>query len=77
MKRDALNHPKMLDLSSRLDIPRAHAIGIITLLLDFTAQYAAQGDIGKHRNGAIARACEWMANPTSSSLHSWSQAGST
>lgn len=63
MKRDALNHPKMLDLASRLDISRAHAIGIVTLLLDFTAAYAPQGDIGKLRNGAIARACEWMGDP--------------
>lgn len=65
MKRDALNHPKMLDLASRLDISRAQAIGIMTLLFDFTATYAAQGDIGKLRNGAIARACEWMTDADS------------
>jgi len=62
MKRDALNHPKMLDFASRLDIQRSHAIGMLTLLFDFTSQYAPQGDIGKHRDGAIARACEWMGN---------------
>lgn len=63
MKREALNHPKMLDFASRLDIPRAHAVGILTLLFDFTAAYAPQGDIGKHRDGAIARACDWMGCP--------------
>ncbi|MCC7334416.1 MAG: hypothetical protein IT422_04950 [Pirellulaceae bacterium] len=59
MKRDALSHPKMLDLASRLDCSRAQAIGIMTLLFDFAATYAPQGDVGKHRNGAIARACDW------------------
>jgi len=63
MKRDALNHPKMLDLAARLDVNRAQAIGIVTLLFDFTSQYAPQGDVGKHRDGAIARACEWMGSP--------------
>jgi hypothetical protein len=63
MKRDALNHPKMLDLASRLDVTRAQAIGVVTLLFDFTAQYAPQGDIGKHRDGAISRACEWTGSP--------------
>jgi len=59
MKRDALTHPKMLDLASRLNITRAQTIGILTLLFDFTATYATQGDVGKHRDGAIARACDW------------------
>ncbi len=59
MKRDALAHPKMLDLASRLDCSRAQAIGIMTLLFDFAATYAPQGDIGKHKDGSIARACDW------------------
>jgi hypothetical protein len=63
MKRDALSHPKTLELASRLDTSRAHAIGVLTLLWDFCATYTPQGDIGRHRNGAIARACEWMDNP--------------
>jgi hypothetical protein len=63
MKRDAFNHPKTLDLASRLDITRAHAVGILTLLFDFCAMYSAQGDIGKHRNGAITRGCDWAGNP--------------
>lgn len=63
MKREALNHPKMLDLASRLNISRAHTVGILTLLFDFTASYAPQGDVGKHRDGAIARACDWMECP--------------
>ncbi len=63
MKRDAYTHPKTLDLASRLDISRAHAIGLLTLLWDFTAAYAPQGDIGRHRNGAIARACDWTGDP--------------
>lgn len=59
MKREALRHPKMLDLASRLGIDRARAIGIVTLLLDWTADMAPQGDVGKWPDGAIAMACEW------------------
>lgn len=63
MKRDALTHPKTLDLASRLNTTRAHAIGILTLLFDFTAAYSPAGDIGRHRDGAIARACDWTSEP--------------
>ncbi|MBN2296398.1 MAG: hypothetical protein JXM70_28475 [Pirellulales bacterium] len=64
MKRAALTHPKMLDLASKLGIFRFHAIGIITLFLDWTADDAVAGDIGKWPDGAIARACEWHSDAT-------------
>lgn len=63
MKREALRHPKMLDLASRLGIDRARAVGILTLLWDFTADAAAPGHVGKWPDGAIARACEWGTSP--------------
>ncbi len=63
MKREALRHPKMLDLASRLGITRVHAIGIVTTLLDWTANAAPQGNIGKWPDGAIAVACEWPGDP--------------
>jgi hypothetical protein len=63
MKREALNHPKMLDLSARLGISQAQAIGHVTLLINWTADFAIQGDIGKWPNGAIARGAGWDASP--------------
>lgn len=62
MKREALRHPKMLDLASRLGTTRAHCIGMITLLLDWCADVTPQGNIGRWNNGAIAMACEWTAD---------------
>lgn len=63
MKRDALTHPKMHDLASTLGISRAHAVGILTLLWDQCATFTPQGNIGKLRNGAIARGCDWDGDP--------------
>lgn len=62
VKRETHRHPKLLDLMSRLNCSRPAAIGYLTLLWDFTAEYAIQGDIGKHSNGAIARACDYEGN---------------
>lgn len=64
MKRAAYRHPKMLDLASRLAIPRTQAIGIVEVLLDYTAEAAPQGNIGKWPDGAIAEACDWDGDPT-------------
>lgn len=63
MKREALRHPKMLDLAGRLRIPREHAIGIVSTLLDWVADMAPQGDVGKWPDGAIAVACGWSGDP--------------
>lgn len=60
MKRETLRHPKTFDLASRLGIDRARALGILTLLWDFAADSAIQGDVGKWPNGSIARACDWL-----------------
>jgi hypothetical protein len=59
LKREAYKHPKMLDLASRLNCTIAQAIGHVSLLIDWTADYAIQGDVGKWPNGAIARASGW------------------
>lgn len=63
MKRETFRHPKILDLASRLQCSRPEAIGYLTLLWDFTAEYAIQGDIGKHADGAITRACDYHGDP--------------
>ncbi len=58
MKREALKHPKMMDLAWRLQVSRAHAVGILTLLLDWCADVTPQGNIGRWSNGTIAHACD-------------------
>lgn len=63
MKREAINHPKMLDLAARLNIVPAHAVGIITKLLNWCADMTPQGNIGRWPDGAIAVACDWSRDP--------------
>jgi hypothetical protein len=63
MKREAYRHPKMLDLASRLGIPVAFAIGLMCKLLDWAADFAPQGDVGKYSNGTIAMALGWTGDP--------------
>lgn len=64
MKREALNHPKMLDLACRLGIPKEYARGIILTLLDWAADMAPQGNVGKWADGVIAMACGWQGDAT-------------
>lgn len=63
MKLDALEHPKTLDLASRLEASLPATIGHLELLWAFTGKYAPAGDIGRHSDGAIARACHWAGRP--------------
>lgn len=64
MKLDALDHPKTLDLSARLDVSLPTVIGHLELLWAFTAKKAPQGNVGKWPDGSIARACYWEGNPS-------------
>lgn len=59
MKREALRHPKTLDLMARLGINRREAVGLLDLLIDWAIDYAPRGDIGKWSNGVIAGAVDW------------------
>lgn len=63
MKLDALDHPKTLDLAARLKCSLPQAIGHLELLWAWTGKKAAQGNVGKWPNGAIARACFWDGDP--------------
>lgn len=63
MKRETLRHPKTYDLASRLKRSRPEVLGFLTLLWDYAADAAPQGDVGKWPNGAIARACDWLDDP--------------
>lgn len=62
MKRETLRHPKTLDLAARLEVDRPAALGYLTLLWDFVAEFAIQGDVGKWQNGVIAGACDWRGD---------------
>ena len=44
-------------------MPRVYAIGFLDVLLDYAADVAPQGDIGKWSDGVIALACEWQGDP--------------
>lgn len=59
MKLEALDHPKTLELVSRLGVGRAATIGHLELLWAFTSRVAIQGNIGKWPDGAIAESCYW------------------
>src|SRR5690606_22276698 len=63
MKLDALDHPKTFDFAARLKVLRPTAIGHLELLWAFAGKQAAQGNVGKWPDGAIARACDWMGDP--------------
>jgi len=63
LKRGTPEHPKVSELMSQLSIPRYSAIGLLEALWHFTAEYAPQGDIGKHSDRAIALACYWHGEP--------------
>lgn len=52
----------MLDLAYRLGVPKEYAIGIVTVLLNWTADMATRGNVGKWPNGSIAIACGWKGN---------------
>lgn len=62
MKRAGLRHPKMHALAAMLDCSLAEAIGVVTLLHDWTADVAIAGNVGRWPDGAIARACEWRGD---------------
>ena len=59
MKKAVLNHPKTAALMRELDISRRDALGLLTLLWSFTAEYAQRGDIGRWSNQEIAAAVDW------------------
>ena len=63
MLRSTLQHPKLYELIAQLGCSRPEAIGYLTLLWDFTSTVAPAGNIGKWKNGAIAKACEWEGDP--------------
>ena len=64
MMMDGLDHPKTLDLASRLNASIPQVIGHLELLWAFTAQKTPRGNIGKWPDGTIARAAHWTGDAT-------------
>jgi hypothetical protein len=63
MKREAFNHPKMLDLATRLGVKMTTARGIVSTLWNWAADVAPQGDVGKWSDAVIAKALEHDGEP--------------
>jgi len=59
MKRGSIRNPKMLGLAKELRVHQAQAIGHLTALWEFTAEFAKAGDVGRYSNEAIARGSLW------------------
>lgn len=59
MKRGTPRHPKMRRLAKALDLPLSSAVGIMELLWHFTAEFALEGDVGRHTDQDIADAVGW------------------
>jgi hypothetical protein len=59
MKRGTPRHPKVMSLAAKLGVKRYSAVGLLEMLWHFTAEFALDGDIGKHEDVAIAEALSW------------------
>jgi hypothetical protein len=63
MKRGTIRHPKLLHLARELGIEPYCALGLLEALLDWTFDYARQGNVGRHENAAIAHGIGWTGDP--------------
>lgn len=63
MKRGTFDHPKMMQIASRLGIPRYAAGGLLEALWHWTGRFAPQGDVGRWANSMIAQGCYWDGDP--------------
>ena len=62
MKRGTPRHPKVTDLATAIKKEVYSAAGLLELLWHFTAEFAPRGDVGRHTDGAIAKAIHWRGN---------------
>lgn len=63
MKDNAPEHPKMHALAERLNIPHAHAVGIMEMLWHLATRFAPAGDIGRYSAAYIAKQLSWTGDP--------------
>lgn len=62
MKRGTPSHPKTAALAELLGLERWGAVGVLESLWHFAGQYARRGDLGRHKNLAIARGIDWRGD---------------
>jgi hypothetical protein len=65
MKQAVAEHPKLYRLCGLLKTSRRDAMGALALLWRFTALYSPSGDIGRHDDFTIAKACDENGDPAS------------
>ena len=54
MKRNTLEHPKVLELADALDLPRYAAVGVLESMWVWAGRYCPRGDIGRYSDRRIA-----------------------
>jgi hypothetical protein len=63
MKREGLDHPKIVVLARELHIPIPHAVGLLEYLWAWAYKYAPQGDVGRYPDRTIAEGSRWVGVP--------------
>lgn len=63
MKRGGPSHPKTDELAAILGVERWGAVGILESLFHWASTYARRGDVGRHRDAAIAKGIGWEGDP--------------
>ena len=56
-------HPKFADFKTRLNLPKAVALGYLECIWHFTGRFTPQGNIGKYSDASIEAWCEWPGEP--------------
>lgn len=63
LKKEFVNHPKLLMFMDATGVHKSTAIGAIWLLFEWASNYAPHGDVGRYPNHAIARVMTWEGDP--------------
>jgi DnaD/phage-associated family protein len=63
MDSDMPDHPKTIDLAAILDIPQAHAAGLMGCLWGWALKYACDGKLERFSNAVIAKGAKWHMDP--------------
>lgn len=62
MKLDCLDHPKLFEFASLLQVEELMAVGVLESIFCVTARYAKRGDLGHLSNKAIALKIRWRGD---------------
>lgn len=63
MKVGTSRSPKLHHLAKILGITRRDALGLLSMLWEWTWEQAPRGDVGRWPDESIALACEWAGDP--------------